>query len=258
MPDTSTPSQINTSNWQLQPPAHATWGPRSLPDTELIYVHAGSLKLKIEDTTQHAHAKQLLLIPAGVSHHLRIASTASMISCIHCDLPDAAVHAQATLRTIHDPEIPNAFQRCADAFLQPTPWRMQLMQSIVAELWIRIQAEGSPQGTPLHVDSRITEIVQYIQAHYSEPLNREQLAAHFHMTPQHLNHLFRKELQTTPTEVLHRERLKRAFLMIQNEHISIKEAAERTGFYDSYHFSKVFKKAYSFPPSHINRFFLDA
>ncbi len=35
--------------------------------------------------------------------------------------------------------------------------------------------------------------------------------------------------------------------MIQNEHVSIKEAAERTGFYDSYHFSRVFKKAYSFP-----------
>ncbi len=47
----------------------------------------------------------------------------------------------------------------------------------------------------------------------------------------------------------------KAFLLIQNERLSVKEAAERTGFYDTYYFSKIFKKVYGFPPGRIVRFF---
>ncbi|WP_408647958.1 helix-turn-helix domain-containing protein [Tichowtungia aerotolerans] len=54
---------------------------------------------------------------------------------------------------------------------------------------------------------------------------------------------------------MHLEHCKRAFLLIRNDRLSVKEAAERTGFCDAYHFSKVFKKTYGFPPGLITRFF---
>ena len=246
---------VNFSNWQLQPPPNAVWGPRTLPDTELIYVHSGGLELELADQTIRAGANSLLIIFPGETHTLRNAGDDCCISCIHCDLPEEELRGQPRVRALHEPDIIDGFRRCADAFIRPAAWRDELLQAICNELWIRIRATGSASSEAPHPDDRISDIVQHIREHCCEPFDRDALAKAFHISPQHLNYLFRTQLHSTPTEVLHRERVKRAFLLMQNEQASVKEAAEQTGFYDTYHFSKVFKKAYGFPPSRVGTFF---
>lgn len=249
------PHHVNFSNWKQTPPPEAVWGPRSLPDAELICIHAGTLELEIPNQTICAEENSLLIIFPGENHILRSNKSGCTISCIHCDLPEEKLRSQLRVRPLNDEEIIGGFRRCADAFLRPAPWRDELLQAIFFELWIRIQATASATTeAPLH-DARITQIMQHIKEHCCEPFDRNELAKRFHISPQHLNYLFRTTLRTTPTEVIHRERVKRAFLLMQNEHLSVKEAAEQTGFYDTYHFSKVFKKAYGFPPSRVDAFF---
>ena len=255
MNKTDTSKRVNFSNWKQTPPPDAIWGPRTLPDVELIYVHNGALELELGDQMILAEKNSLLIIFSGEKHILRNMKSGCTISCIHCELPEEELRAQPRLRTLCDDEIVGGFRRCADAFLCPTPWRDELLRAICSELWIRIQSSASvTTEAPLH-DTRITQIMQHIKEHCCEPFDRNELAKRFHISPQHLNYLFRTTLRTTPTEVLHRERVKRAFLLMQNEHLSVKETAEQTGFYDSYHFSKIFKKAYGFPPSRVDAFF---
>jgi AraC-like DNA-binding protein len=247
--------RVNFSNWQLRPPPGAVWGPRTLPDTELICIHSGVMELETKKNAIRASTGDLLIIRPGEKHILRNTENPCTISCIHCDLPAEELQTQAQLRAVLDEEIPKGFQRCAVAFHRPSEWREKLLQSICSELWIRIQAEGSARAEMSSPDERINSIARHLQEHCDEPFDRRKLAQLFHISPQHLNYLFRTQLHTTPTEMLHRERVKYAFLLMQNEHLSVKEAAERTGFYDTYHFSKVFKKAYGFPPSRVNDFF---
>jgi len=249
---TAPPPRVNISNHHLKIEPHCTWGPRAIPDTELIFIHSGTFLLKLENKTFKALKNEILVIFPGEHHTLQCLGKPASISCIHCDLPDNQTLARI-IRT-GGSEVADGFRRCADAFLNPVPWRDELLHAILLELWIRIRASGTL--TEIAVPSeRVQKMVDYIREHLADPVTRTTLAKKFHTSPQHINHLFKTELATTPTELLHRERAKRAFILIQNENSSIKEAADRTGFCDPYHFSKVFKKVYGITPGTINRFF---
>ncbi|MEA2067819.1 MAG: AraC family transcriptional regulator [Verrucomicrobiota bacterium] len=245
-------TRVNIANDRLEAKPFEAWGPRTIPDTELVFVHTGLFSLKTEKETLRIGKNGLLSIPPRTRHVFQSLEESGTISCIHCDISERA----PSIQSLHcsDPEIPEAFRRCAEAFIHPAPHRNELLGAILGELLIRLRATGSlRESNP--PSERVQTMAAYIREHSHEPVSRSVLAATFHISPQHINHLFKTELGTSPTALLHLERSKQAFLLIQNERIGIAEAAERTGFCDAYHFSKVFKKVYGFPPGRIRRFF---
>jgi len=246
--------RVNISNYRQESMPFAVWGPRAIPDTELVLVHSGTFSLELEKETFQASENELLVIFPGERHTFQCLEETGSISCIHCDLPEPEGRTLARIRKTTDPELLEAFRRCAEAFLHPAPWRDELLHAIMSEIWIRIRSLGTSTETN-PPSPRVQEMARYIHEHLDEPLSRSALARKFHVSPQHINHLFKTELGTTPTGLLHNERAKKAFLLIQNERISVKEAAHLTGFCDPYHFSKVFKKVYGFPPGRITKFF---
>ena len=246
--------RVNISNYRQESEPFAVWGPRAIPDTELVFIHSGTFALELEGQTVEAGENELLVIFPSERHTLRSLEKSGAISCIHCDLPEPEGRSLARIRKTTDPELPEGFRRCAEAFLNPAPWRVELLHAILSEIWIRIRSLGTlAEANP--PSARVQEMVRYIREHLDEPVTRSTLARRFHTSPQHINHLFKTELGTSPTRLLHSERAKKAFLLIQNERISVKQAAYLTGFCDPYHFSKVFKKVYGFPPGRIVRFF---
>ncbi|MEN8256076.1 MAG: AraC family transcriptional regulator [Verrucomicrobiota bacterium] len=246
--------RVNISNHRIAANSFDAWGPRAIPDTELVFIHAGTFALELEGETVQAKENELLAIFPGERHTLQCLESPGTISCIHCDLPEPEGRALARIRTSTDPELADGFRRCAEAFLHPAPLRSELLRAILSEILIRIHSLGTLVETN-PPSARVQEMVRYIREHLDEPVTRSTLAREFHASPQHINYLFKTELGTSPTRLLHSERAKKAFLLIQNERISVKEAAFRTGFFDPYHFSKVFKKVYGFPPGRIRRFF---
>ena len=243
---------VNIANYRLTAKPFECWGPRTIPDTELILIHSGTFTLELTSQTIQAEERQLLVILPGERHCFRNLQKSGVISCIHCDLP--AKEALPRIHLVSDPEVKETFRRCAEVFLHPSPRRIELLHIILKELLIRLYPDG-PEAFPPPVSERVAEMVSYIRGHIDEPVTRSVLAKQFHISPQHINHLFKTELGTSPTALLHFERAKRAFLLIQNERLSVKETAEKTGFCDAYHLSKVFKKVYGFPPGRITRFF---
>lgn len=246
--------RVNISNFEIKTSRSDVWGPRAIPDTELVFVHNGGFALDLENETIRVGRKELLAIFPGERHTLKCVEGSGVISCIHCDLQEPDNRMLSRIRKIEDPEVSEGFRRCADAFVLPASWRDELLRVILSEILIRIRSIGVPvEYNP--ASERIQDMVRYIRNHLDEPVTRSTLARKFHVSPQHVNYLFKTELGTSPTRLLHSERAKKAFLLIQNERISVKEAAFRTGFCDPYHFSKVFKKVYGFPPGRIRRFF---
>lgn len=244
--------RVNIANDRLEAKPFETWGPRTIPDTELIFVHAGLFSVETDGQTLQAGKNGLLSIPPRTKHIFKNLEASGIVSCIHCDLPEGASSIQFV--QCSDPEIPEAFRRCATAFIHPAPHRDELLSTILRELLLRLRATGSLRDSN-PPSERVQAMVAYIREHLNEPVSRSVLAERFHVSPQHINHLFKTELGTSPTALLHLERSKQAFLLIQNERLGVAEAAERTGFCDAYHLSKVFKKVYGFPPGRIRRFF---
>lgn len=245
-------TRVNIANYQLVAKPFEFWGPRTIPDTELIFVHSGTFALELANQTIRAEENTLLVILPGERHCFRSLLKSGIISCIHCDL--LAEETPMRRQLVSDPEVKETFRRCAEVFLHPSPRRNELLHIVLKELLIRLHPDGPASFAP-SVSERVAGMVSYIREHSDEPVTRNVLAKHFHISPQHINHLFKTELGTSPTALLHLERSKQAFLLIQNERRSVKEAAERTGFCDAYHLSKVFKKVYGFPPGRITRFF---
>jgi AraC-like DNA-binding protein len=78
---------------------------------------------------------------------------------------------------------------------------------------------------------------------------RHDLAKKFSISPEHVNALFKKELGLSPAKFLKRIKIYKACRLLREDGLSIKETADRMGFYDEFHFSKAFKQIIGASPS---------
>lgn len=93
----------------------------------------------------------------------------------------------------------------------------------------------------------------YIRRHYAESITVEKVAAEVFVSPTHLMHLFRKELNKTFYECLTECRIEEAKLMLRDPRYRVYEVSDRVGFGDAKYFSQIFKKMTGMTPSEYAR-----
>ena len=71
------------------------------------------------------------------------------------------------------------------------------------------------------------------------------------VTPAYVNMIFKRELGTTPSALINRERMIVAHHLIRNQGLLVQEAAHRVGFEDPFYFSRVFTRIMGIQPSEI-------
>ena len=77
----------------------------------------------------------------------------------------------------------------------------------------------------------------------------ETLAQEVNVTVKQLHGRLRKLTRLSPAGFIRTKRLHQAASILQNEHISTQELAQRVGFHSSEHFTRVFKQAFGMMPS---------
>lgn len=129
-----------------------------------------------------------------------------------------------------------------------------------------------PQNTNISLESKNTEelerhsnsrkadalliqkVYDYILAHLEEPLpSLKELSKHFGTNEYKLKDGFRHFFKTSIYKFYTVERLKRAYLMIQQSTIPLKNIATMNGFTDYPNFSKSFKKQFGISPNEVVR-----
>lgn len=98
------------------------------------------------------------------------------------------------------------------------------------------------------VPSKILEAMRHIQVNMKENLTINYLANRANLDQDYFSRLFLKYTGQRPLKYLHDKRIERAQYLIATTDLSFAEIAERTGFENSSHFSKVFKKVTSVTP----------
>lgn len=88
----------------------------------------------------------------------------------------------------------------------------------------------------------------FIQAHYAEPLTREDIAGHVGISPDYLTDCFRQELGVTPMAYLNRYRLLQARELLANSDLKITQVAFAVGFHESAHFTRTFQREVGVSP----------
>lgn len=92
----------------------------------------------------------------------------------------------------------------------------------------------------------------YIEEHCGEDLSRQRLAEKFFVNPDHLSHLFNKEMGISLPDFITRTRVEQAKLLLRGG-ASVSEAAVQVGFDNFAYFSTVFKKLTGVSPSAFRR-----
>ncbi len=262
---------INTADYQ--PDVHyvnyvpvacdQAWGPRANLDFELVLIVAGRFSYADEKSEKMTCVPgDVLCIPPGFRHVLKNIQApekrASIISCIHLELfsgsflhDDYELEAmpQRLTRTAKDPVVHELFKRCETIYTGFSPNRIALLQAVAWEILLHLEEFQS--GGAERLSPRMRDMLDFIQRNVEKSVSRADLAREFSISPEHVNALFKKELKSTPTKQIHRAKTFRAYTCLTHDALSVKETADKLGFYDEFHFSKIFKRIIGLPPSRV-------
>ncbi len=90
-----------------------------------------------------------------------------------------------------------------------------------------------------------------IQQDYRELRSIGTLARQCHISTGYLSRIFKKYAGESPSDILTRLKLNRAGELLLQDNLLIKEVADRIGYDDPYHFSRLFKNHYGMSPKHF-------
>ena len=94
-----------------------------------------------------------------------------------------------------------------------------------------------------------TNAINYIQKHFAEKITVKDIAEHLHIHPSYLSYIFKKSTGQSVNKYINFYRITLAKQLLDNTNDSITSIALKTGFYDSQHFLKTFKKISDMTPS---------
>jgi AraC-like DNA-binding protein len=198
--------------------------------------------------------------PVGYRHSMSLVSEKGRLSSIHwarLGPPRAGRSDRATL--LHPREVVHVgdYQRvhdllraCSELFQGSDALQRATLVSC-AKLTLLTVAEWWRRAPRRSGDPRVLEACTHIRRNAVRRVSRGELARMMHVTPQHVNLLFRTHLGMTPTAFARRERCVRAWNLLEHEGMSVQQAAERVGYDDPYYFSRTFRAVFGVPPSAV-------
>lgn len=111
-----------------------------------------------------------------------------------------------------------------------------------------------PQCASQKEKTLLFDIKSYIDEHYCEDINLTQISRHFYISPYYLSHLFKKHYSYSVMQYVIRRRIGESQSLLMRTQISVTDIAQRTGFSDSSHFSKLFMKYVGMSPVEYRRY----
>lgn len=103
-------------------------------------------------------------------------------------------------------------------------------------------------------EKRITDqMVAYIRSHYTEDVNRNVLAEHFHFSPEYIGKTFRKDMGMSLNDYINTLRVEKAKHLLENTDTKVIDIALEVGFDTLPYFSSVFKKYTGISPAEFRK-----
>lgn len=99
----------------------------------------------------------------------------------------------------------------------------------------------------------ITEIKDYVAAHYGESISLAELSARFFLNPYYLSQLFKQKTGDTYLNYLAQIRINKSKELLEKTDLKVYEICERVGYTDTQYFSKLFEKMTGAKPSEYRK-----
>lgn len=102
------------------------------------------------------------------------------------------------------------------------------------------------------------QVQQYIQRNYSNVIRLNDVSHELSISPNYLNTIFKSVTGKTIIQYMEEYRIEKAKLLLNDNKYSLGNISESLGYYDQYHFSKIFKKATGYSPTEYKKAFINA
>ncbi|MEI8206358.1 MAG: AraC family transcriptional regulator [Kiritimatiellales bacterium] len=119
--------------------------------------------------------------------------------------------------------------------------------------WLRELIRDAREGDSPFIPESICQVKQYLDQHTRQKITLQHLAEKAGMSVPNLCAQFRRCYGDSPINYLIGLRLKQARYLLLDRRLSVSEVAERIGYEDIYHFSKLFKKHFGASPRALRR-----
>ncbi|MBU8901574.1 MAG: AraC family transcriptional regulator [Victivallales bacterium] len=118
------------------------------------------------------------------------------------------------------------------------------------EIFVRkIVRAGVEDKDKIQIPERMIAIKEYIENNYHKALPLAKIARRFSISSPHLSSEFKRWFGLSPGKCLIEYRLHEAEILLKDNNLQIVDIAEKVGWSDIYHFSKIFKRHRGVPPS---------
>jgi AraC family transcriptional regulator of arabinose operon len=108
------------------------------------------------------------------------------------------------------------------------------------------------------MDYRIQAILDKIETDISRQFVISDLAASADLSVSRLQHLFKKEMQTSLVKYINNLRLEKARGLLETSHLHVKEIRIQVGVTNESHFQSDFKRKFGVTPNNYRRIFRDS
>jgi len=243
---------------------------------ELAYVLSGTGKYLVEGTEYDVKAGDLLICNPGVKHTHIITNpkepTIEFISGFtdfhfknmapnSIELPDHSyiLHTSSELKQ-------ELFKHCYAMIAEKESnhagryfmFKTHLMQMLLLVLREITEVDKSDQkGCNFETYNKnyaVNRIIHYLNENYEHKISLEQIAHNMYLSPVYISKIFKEETGESPINYLIKIRLEKAQDILRSgDGGSIKNIANRVGYDDVYHFSKLFKKYYGISPLYYKK-----
>ncbi|GGG55225.1 AraC family transcriptional regulator [Paenibacillus radicis (ex Gao et al. 2016)] len=247
--------------------AHVTqvtvhWGETDAvqPYNKLYFITEGDGWLKIGSETYHPKPGQLLLVPAHTQHSFSTVAGQLPYRKYYCHFNvmagpfdlfqwigvplciDAADYAR-TERQFADMV---AYYHSGGSVVGKIREKQALLDIVATFL------ELVPMRVLQHRTeemNRLGIIQHFVESRLGSGISIEQMAEAVHLHPNYFITYFKKHFGMSPLKYVNRKRTEHAKLLLTTTPLSIKEIADQTGFKETNHFTKFFRKETSFTPT---------
>jgi AraC-like DNA-binding protein len=243
-------------------PPGSTWGPRTLPDFELVWILEGDTVWTCNGTRHHAPPGTMILSRPGTREHYRWdPARQTRHAFVHFTvargldrLPPLA--SWPWIRQLPEGDVMRPlFRHLLWTLHHPGPGAAASTQTTMRHLLFAFltgdMETASVAGTelPKVVNDALRFALERFERRPLRSPSVGDLARAAGASPRQLHRAFHNALQCGPAAAVRLIRLDRAAFLLSDTSLDVQEIAGRLGFKNQFHFSRAFKSAFGCSPS---------
>nr|WP_302597438.1 AraC family transcriptional regulator [uncultured Cellulosilyticum sp.] len=239
---------------------------------ELSVVLSGEALYTIDNISYSVKRGEVVLFNPHIAHSVRIPKQARYadmhIGMQNFTLPDGQIdhfNLPNQFPIIKLLKTADAFFTCCEEILNECRHRNagqhMMFEALGVKLFLLLYRELQTETTPAseyrstfdYPEKRkvVDFMIHYINAHYMEDITLDMFAKDMYLSQVYLSKIFKEETNSSPINYLIKTRLAKAKQLLETGDLPINLIAKQVGYDDAYHFSKLFKKYYGYPPSNL-------